>query len=111
MSLPNLDGPHALSQRIIEQTIRRKVAGIYALSAKEGGVIALRRIGRADADLAAALLEFLGVYSHFSFAVAETIERAYEMECRLYHASAPPENAAHPVSPSGSASLCPVCGR
>ena len=57
MSLPTLNGPHALSQRIVEQTIRRKVAGVYALSAKEGGVIALRRVGRADTDLAAALLE------------------------------------------------------
>jgi hypothetical protein len=111
MPLPTLDGPHALSQRLVEQTIRGKFPGVYALSAKEGGIVNLRRIGRADADLGAALREFIGVYSHFSCVAAADPASAYEMECRLYHAWSPPENLVHPESPGEGNGVCPVCGR
>jgi len=110
MSLPALDGPHALSASLVERTIRGRLAGVYSLSAKEGGVINLRRIGRADADIAAALREFIGLYSHFSCAAAASPEQAYEMECRLYHAWTPPENTTHPARPPSYDGACPVCG-
>ena len=111
MSLPTLDGPHALSQRLVDETIRRKVAGVYVLHAKEGGSVNLRRVGRADGDLGAALREFIGIYSHFSCVAAADPVSAYEMECRLYHAWSPPENPAHPEGSSAGAGACPVCGR
>ena len=111
LSLPTLVGPYALSQHLVDDTVRGKVAGVFALSAKEGGAVNLRRIGRADDDLAAALREFIGLYSHFSCAAADSAESAYAMECRLHHAWTLPENPSHPTRPSESAEGCPVCGK
>ena len=111
MSHPILHGPHILSRRLIEQNIPRKIAGVYVLSAREGNAINARRIGRADEDLALALREFVGLYSHFSCAAAESPLSAYAMECELHHARDLPESRSHPIAPPNSDGACPVCGR
>jgi hypothetical protein len=111
MPHPILDGPHVLSLRLIEQTIPRKVAGVYVLSAREGNAINPRRIGRADEDLASALREFVGLYSHFSCAAAQSPASAYAMECELHHAWDLPESPNHPAPPPNGDAVCPVCGR
>ena len=111
MALPALIGPHTLSVSIVDQVSRSKVAGVYVLSARVGGDINVRRVVRSDDDLASALKEFVGLYSHFSCASATSPRNAYEMECELFHAEKPPENTSHPVRPLGADWTCPTCGQ
>jgi len=61
--LPIVIGPHVPSQRLVDEAIPGKVPGVYALSAKEGGAVNLRRVGRADDDHAMALRESIGLCS------------------------------------------------
>ena len=111
MPHPILNGPHVLSLKFIQQFVPRKVAGVFVLSAREGNAMHARRIGRADDDLASTLRDFVGLYSHFSCAAAESPVTAYAMECELHHAWDLPESPSHPVALQTSDAACPVCGR
>ena len=111
MAVPPLDGPHSLSVKSVERTITRKSAGVYVLSALEGGSVNPRLVGRADDDVGTSLKEAIGLYSHFAFVYASSPKNAYEMECEIYHSMKPPENAKHPVKPADAAWECPVCGQ
>jgi hypothetical protein len=111
MTVFSLGERNVLSSGIIERTIRRKSAGVYVLSALEEGVASARRVGRSDDDIAEALRESIGLYSHFAFVYAPSPKGAYEVECEIYHSLRPPENPTHPAKPTEMAWVCPVCGR
>jgi hypothetical protein len=111
MTVLSLSERNVLSSTTIAQAIRRKSAGVYVLSALEEGVANVRRVGRSDDDVAEALRDSIGLYSHFAFVYAASPKDAYEIECELYHSLRPPENPIHPVKPDENAGVCPVCGR
>jgi len=111
MPVPRLNGPHSLSANSIERTVRRKSAGAYVLSALEGGIASARLVGRSDDDLGTSLKERIGLYSYFAFVYASSPEKAYEMECEIFHSIKPPENGKHPQKSADTASVCPVCGQ
>jgi len=109
MPLPILSGPFVLSVGAVEEAIRGKISGVYVLSTKAGGDINCRRVGRADDDLGMTIKDFVGLYSHFSYASALSPAQAYAMECEFYHSGKLPENPAHPMKPAGCHWICPVC--
>lgn len=111
MPVPPLNGPHSLSAKSIERTIRRKSAGAYVLSSLEGGIASARLVGRSDDDVSTSLKEVIGLYSYFAFVYASSPKNAYEMECEVYHAMKPPENAKHPQKSADTRWVCPVCGQ
>jgi hypothetical protein len=111
MAVPRLDGPHSLSTKSVERTVTRKMAGVYVLSAMEGGIASPRLVGRSDHDVGTKLKDGIGLYSHFAFVYASSPRSAYEMECEIYHSTKPPENATHPTKPADATWECPVCGQ
>ena len=107
---PSLNGPHLLNAQVIGRTVTRRSAGAYVVNSVVGGAASVRLVGRADADLAARLREYVGLYASFAFVYAASPATAYEVECRIYHALRPPENAGHPLRPADAEGPCPVCG-
>lgn len=107
---PSLNGPHLLNAQVIGRTVTRKSAGVYIVNSVAGGVATPRLVGRADADVAASLREYVGVYASFAFVYASSPAGAYEIECQIYHALKPPESTRHPIKPAGAEGACPICG-
>lgn len=108
MPASGLLGPFALSADAIAAEIEPLVIGVYALGRSHGGRFFVRRVGRADRDLAAALAPFVGRYDAFKYRTYGSTRRAFEKECRLFHDFAPPETTAHPERPKGTRFVCPV---
>jgi hypothetical protein len=48
------------------------------------------------------------VYDAFKFRTYVSTRRAFEKECQLFHAFAPPDTKTHPVRPLGTRFVCPV---
>lgn len=68
--------------------------------------------GRSDADLRNRLIThaLADRAEHFGFGVFTDADRAFDMECALFHALAPSvTNLIHPASPKGSGRPCFIC--
>ena len=107
---PSLNGPHLLNAQVIGRTVTRKSAGVYVVKSVAGGAASPRLVGRAEDDLATSLKEYIGLYASFAFVYSSSPASAYEIECQIYHALRPPENAGHPLRPADAEGSCPVCG-
>jgi hypothetical protein len=101
-------GPFALSAESIAEHIEPLSIGTYAVGRLREGRFFVRKIGRDDRDLAAALTALIGAYDAFKFRSYVSTRRAFEKECQLFHAFAPPDTTTHPVRPPGTRFVCPV---
>ena len=108
MPASGLLGPFSLTAEAIAAEIEPLSMGTYLLGRVRGGRFFVRRVGRADRDLAAELTQCLGRYDAFKYRAYDSTRRAFEKECRLFHDFAPPETTAHPVRPKGTRFVCPV---
>lgn len=97
--------------------------GNYAFGyVDERGTFIVRYVGRSDSDLKERIKHGITDreadktmrYERFKFSYADTVEEAYNKECRNYHDFGGPEgrlvNKVHPAKPEGYGGACPVCG-
>jgi hypothetical protein len=103
-------GPVALTADAIARTIEPLTIGAYAVGRLRGGRFFIRKVGRADRDLAAELVPLIGTYDAFKYRTYVSTRRAFEKECRLFHDFAPPDTPDHPTRPAGTRFTCPVMG-
>ena len=107
-------GPFALTADSIAEHVEALSIGAFAVGPLKDGRFAVRKVGRDDRDLAAALLSLVGQENHkydaFKFRTYVSTRRAFEKECQLFHDFAPPDTKAHPVRPPGTRFVCPVQG-
>jgi hypothetical protein len=113
-------GPFALTADSIAQHIEPLSIGAYAVGrlrpGKAGAKFFVRKVGRDDRDLAAALTALIGrednqgniAYDAFKFRTYVSTRRAFEKECQLFHIFAPPDTPGHPMRPPGTRFVCPV---
>jgi len=101
-------GPFALTAESIAEHIDTLTIGAFALGRMRDGKFFVRKVGRDDRDLAGALLDLIGAYDAFKFRTYVSTRRAFEKECQLFHAFAPPDSPMHPVRPPGTRFVCPV---
>jgi hypothetical protein len=113
-------GPFALTADSIAQHIEPLSIGAYAVGrlrpGKKGAKFIVRKVGRDDRDLAAALTALIGqgngqgtvAYDAFKFRTYVSTRRAFEKECQLFHIFAPPDTPGHPVRPTGTRFVCPL---
>lgn len=112
MSIPRLFGPLPLTVQRIETQLQASSAGVYALGVPVRGTFYIKRIGRADEDLRAALkLHLGGPHRYFKFTYALSARDAYEKECRLFHGLITLENPIHPLPPEDTDLVCFGCSR
>lgn len=114
--MPYLDmsGPCDLNKKEIENVIRKKTAGNFALGyLDEHNIFIVQYIGRSDEDLRDDLRKWVGKgYSNFKFSFAGNPKSAFIKECKKYHEfgeSNKLKNTIHPKRKSDSDWLCPVC--
>ncbi len=105
-------GPFALTAESIAAHIDALTIGAFALGRMRDGKFFVRKVGRDDRDLGAALRVLVGhannKYDAFKFRTYVSTRRAFEKECQLFHAFAPPDSPMHPVRPPGTRFVCPV---
>lgn len=112
MSQLNLDGPHYLQRDVICSQVLKTSPGVYALGRmKDDGNYLIQFVGRSDTDLNGRLLKLAddARYPEFKYQYAETPLEAFELECKVFHRSAPEDNRLHPHRPEGSDWKCPGC--
>ena len=113
-SKSGLLGPFVLSAESIAEHVGPDLIGAYAAGrlrpGKNGPRFFVRRVGRDDRDLAAALTALVGNYDAFKFRTYVSTRKAFEKECRLFHDFAPPDTKDHPIRPAGTRFVCPVEG-
>lgn len=105
-------GPFPLTADGIAQHIEALSIGAYAVGrlrpGENGAKFFVRKVGRDDRDVAAALTALVGAYDAFKFRSYVSTRRAFEKECQLFHAFAPPDTPAHPVRPPATRFVCPI---
>lgn len=110
MGIPRLFGPLALTAERIDGPLQADSPGVYALGSTVDGAFVIKRIGRSDEDLRAALKAHLGgPYEQFKFTYALAPRDAFEKECHLFHALSGLDHAAHPTAPKDTDAICPGC--
>jgi hypothetical protein len=110
MAVPDLSGPFALTDDEIDAKVTKTSPGVYVLDATSSGPFKASYVGRSDTDLNARLHHWAGgKYKFFMARYYSTAKEAFEAECELFHALAPPDNTNHPARPSGSNWVCPRC--
>ncbi len=111
MATMNLQGPYRLAFDAIHAHVAPASPGVFALGyAGPGNVFYVNYIGRADGDLRARLLEFIGSDAGFKFGPSPSAEDAFHRECELFHSFRPPNNRVHPCRPPLTTWSCPRCG-
>lgn len=106
-------GPCELNYQNIDDLIRGRSPGNYALGRIQGNAFIVKFIGRSDKDLNKKLKEWVGKYSHFKWCYASSEKEAFEKECTNYHVFGGLEtldNYNHPDKPDEKNWKCPVCG-
>jgi len=111
MAAFTLRGPYRLMSDVIRTFVPLGVPGVFVLGPiTPGGACPVDAVGRADHDLAAALIDLVGSNSGFMFTVASSVAEAFGMECTLFHENLLTGRRPHPVAPSNTFLPCPVCG-
>lgn len=110
MTSMNFRGPHALTYEKVTGLIGESLPGVFALGyIGDRQIFYVNYIGRADHDLRARLLEYIGSDAAFKFEVTDSPKAAFLRECELFHAFNPRGNFVHPGRPSVSDWRCPHC--
>jgi hypothetical protein len=103
-------GPYRLTFEGINNAIRRKSAGVYALGANDPqGNFQVKHVGRSDDDLRAELCERIGSAIMFKYRLFPSARDAFNKECELFHDFSPPGSRIHPGRPKGTTWECPRC--
>lgn len=123
MATLNMGVSYELTAEKIDKLISSGMKGNYAYGyLNERGAFTVRYVGRSDSDLNERIKHGIADmendkalrYERFKFSYADTVEEAYEKECRNYHDFGGAEgrlmNEVHPAKPEGYKSKCPVCG-
>lgn len=106
----DLEGPYRLTFDGIENAVRRKKFGVFALGYEgRGNIFYINYIGRSECDLKSSLLGFIGSDVAFKYQAVLSAEEAFWRECELFHSFRPPANRIHPGRPTGSNWVCPRC--
>ena len=102
--------PYPLNPASIERRVFPLTPGVFILSYDR---TMDARVGRADTDLRATLLEFQDRYAYFHIEVVFARKERFERECEMYHRMGGDrgqlENEFHPLPPPGPQLKCPVC--
>jgi hypothetical protein len=104
----------------INEGVTRISPGAYAIGKiyhadADTSLFTVRRVGRSDDDVKAALVEQSQQYHGFPFPYrylfrfCGTAREAFALECGLYHDYAPRDNLDHPRPPPRSGWTCPRC--
>ena len=106
-------GPYKLDAATIDANVAKASVGNYVLGRQESdtGEFVPAYVGRADSGVNAELKSVIGRTNAplFMFSYATSRKVAFEKQCKLYHALAPPDNTAHPNRPPSVNWTCPVC--
>ena len=103
---------YKLSPWIIRMIIPENIIGGYILYELKNGSCVPVYIGRSDKDLRNRLLQHAFSYKgdYFEYMVLNSPEKAFDLECSLYHAlSNEIMNKIHPDKPDGVKVTCPFC--
>lgn len=111
MAVPELSNPFQLTDEVIDAKVTKTSPGVYVLDATTDGTFKNHYVGRSDNDLNARLHKWAagGKYKYFRASYCDSAKEAFEAECELFHALAPPDNTNHPARPNGSNWACPRC--
>ena len=110
MAVPRLFGPLALTAERIDGPLQANSPGVYALGSSVNGAFFVKRIGRSDEDLRAALKAHVGgPYEQFKFTYALSPRDAFEKECHLFHSLVGLDSPTHPTAPKDTDAICPGC--
>ncbi len=119
MAKLDMDGPFDLSNKVIDSQVSADLIGNYALGyMNKKGKFVVKVVGRADADLRSELKAAHKQYrpgflsrifggkplDKFKFSFANTVEAAYQVECRVFEAFGGTnklKNEAEPAPPAG----------
>jgi hypothetical protein len=111
MAAFTLRGPYRLMSDVIRTFVPQGVPGVFVLGPiSPGRANPVDAVGRADHDLAAALIDLVGSNSGFMFTAASSVAEAFGMECALFHENLLAGRRPHPVAPSNTFLPCPLCG-
>ena len=114
MATLNMNGPHKLDTKTIEDKVTKTSPGNYALGSKnDKGVFLVYYVGRSDTDVAARLKSWIGNTKRplFKFSYATSPKAAFEKECQNYHDFEPTDNSVHPQRPDNTNWKCPRCAK
>ena len=91
----------------INTAVTQTSPGIFVLDRSSQGSFTVALVGRADADLNAALHRHVGGYRFFKYAYYPSAQDAFEAECHLFHDHDPVDNPGHPENQFSW--KCPRC--
>jgi len=102
---------YELNESIINVLVPKESTGTYLLGNKIGNNFFIKYTGRSDLRLKKRLIDHAKSrkYTYFSFFLTETIQRAYEIECREWHNAIDLDNKIHPRKPKNLDYKCPYC--
>lgn len=117
-----LEGPYSLEKEVINQVVTKKLPGVYilchevesiSLPTYSLNVVKVHYVGRSDNDLRTSLEGKAGLYPMFKFIYTEKPEKAFQLECKLWHnyggADNDLDNPCHPQVPEGKTWKCSRC--
>lgn len=108
-----LQGPVELKAGNIDNKIKGRSPGNYALGRIEEKAFIVAYVGRSDTDLNSRLKDWVGDYPYFKWSYASSEKVAYNKECKNYHDFGENrllDNISHPAKPDGKDWKCEVCG-
>jgi hypothetical protein len=110
MAENGLNGPFALSDRVIDREVGQNSPGAYVLE-ESADLVNFRvvYVGRSDTNVNNQLHVHVGSYKRFLYQYCSFAQAAFEKECALYHDFKPPDNPIHPQRPSATRWKCPRC--
>ena len=114
VAAPSLVGPFPLTPTGINLNQAPGSPAAYCLGTIGGdGRFVAGYVGRVDDGLAARLQTYIGSkqYDVFMYALAASPQRAFAMECQIYHGFTPRDNTLHPARPAKTEWTCPTCGK
>ena len=98
-----LQGPFTLTDDVIDDAIRLRSPGVFALDDRDDGTgFRIVFLGRSDIDVNNQLHVYVGAYKRFKFIYSSSSRAAFETECRLFHEFDPHDNQYHPRRPTDS---------
>lgn len=124
MATLNMGFSYDLTYDVIDRVVQEGRIGNYAYGYLDNrSVFIVLYVGRSDSDLKErikhGIIDMKGNpmlrYERFKFSYANSVNEAYEKECRNYHDFGGEENVlyneVHPAKPEGYEGKCPVCGK
>lgn len=96
----------------VRQLVPSRSSGFYRIGTVYNGEFFMAYFGRSDRDLQQRLLSHArdGTYGYFQVQKTETVQRAFQLECREWHlTSTVTDNKNHPAAPDHSHAECPYC--